>query len=203
MVAIAPGLSGRDTGLTSIHAPMRPCQVIAIEPPPACWAGRTSLWIVHISAALLCAGRPSMQPWPDACHCGDDVTNCLCQGISELLCPSPCPTHLGVLFRVIAAGVSRRGPWSGGHRGRRPHKSPASIARSKLRPGKRERQALQHGAVVKVDTTAASVATSSATASSAATPSRLRKLKQHPCRLLPHGWIRHRHRLRRTPPFRC
>ena len=59
----------------------------------------------------------------------------------------------------------------GGHRGRRPHKSPASIARSKLRPGKRERQALQHGTADEVDPAATSGAISRAPASVAATPS--------------------------------
>ena len=59
----------------------------------------------------------------------------------------------------------------GGHRGRRPHKSPASIARSKLRPGKRERQALQHGAADEVDPAATSSAISSTPGSVAATPS--------------------------------
>ena len=62
------------------------------------------------------------------------LSRCRC---SKLRCPSPCPAHLGVLSSVITAGGITP---CGGHRGRRPHTSPA-LARSKLRPGKQECQA--------------------------------------------------------------
>ena len=57
----------------------------------------------------------------------------------------------------------------GGHRGRRPHKSPASIARSKQRPGKRERRA-QRDAGTEASTTVGYTAASGADATSAAAP---------------------------------
>ena len=62
------------------------------------------------------------------------------------------PTHMSHKLEDPLCGHYRCAMGRGGHRGRRPHKSPASIARSKLRPGKRERQALQHDTTTDVGT---------------------------------------------------
>ena len=74
-----------------------------------------------------------MQPWTDACRCGsggDDVAGYLCQDVSAAHCTAHAhvPHTRGSSLLSLQRGHHAMG--RGGHPGRRPHKSPASIARS-------------------------------------------------------------------------
>ena len=226
MMSVAPGPSCRDLSYHSIRFFNTLRQDTIAEPSLACWTSCTSFWIVHVSVALLSAGRHSIPPWPAVCYLGSGgcvVTSFLCPDISAA--PSLVPDHIQHTWRSPFESFRRGGcaMGRGGHRGRRPHKSPASIARSKQRPGKRERRA-QRDAGTEASTTVGYTAASGADATSAAAPPatlaeasvnaegasisgparRLRKLRQSPCRLLlPRDWIRHRRRHRRAPPSHC
>ena len=142
MLVVAPGPSGRDVGYPCIHSSILPCQVTTVEQPPTCWTGSTTLWIVHDLAALLSAAKPSEQQWPAVCHCGSG--RCAGTDFRQDISATPRPAPIQVKHTLGSPFVSFHGCCAmghGGHRGRRPHKSPASIARSKRRPGKRERRA--------------------------------------------------------------
>ena len=169
MLVVAPGPSGRDVDHHCIYSSILPCQVTTVEKPPTCWTGSPTLWIVHDLTATLGAAKPSIQHWPALCHCGSGKCAGLDfrQDISVTLRPAPTQVQhtSGSPFVLYHRGCCAMG--HGGHRGRRPHKSPASIARSKQRPGKRERRA-QRDAVADADPAAASAATSGAPPSSAA-----------------------------------
>ena len=174
MVAATQGPFHHVADLADTQAIMGPCQVTAVVPPPTCWATCTLHRIVPFPATMLCTCRPSQLPYPAACRYGsgrEDAPGYPCPGFSAAhytISVHP-PQAWGLSLSLFSWGPRAMG--RGGHRGRRPHKSPASIARSKLRPGKRERQALRHGAADEVDIAATSGAISSASGSVAATPS--------------------------------
>ena len=218
----APGPSDRELGFPGLRTLTPDCQVFAVGRSPACGTGSSLSRIVRIPAALPYAGRPLMPPWFAGCRCGSggyNVQDLYRPEVSAVLCLTPVAVQhtWGSPFVFICRECCAMG--RGGHRGNRPHKSPASIARSKQRPGKRERRA-QRDAVAAVGTAASSAPASSATATTA-TPiaasvppmwprfwrrllrwlQRLRQLFRQ--LLLPRGWIRHRRWLRRALPFHC
>ena len=172
-MAVAQGPSHDIEGQTGVLVHICHHQVCDVVPPPTHWAAGTLHLSARISAASLCAVEVSVYPWADACHFGsgrDVYARYLCKVVGAEYCTAPAYIQQARGFTVWSIKEGRHAMGRGGRRGRRPHKSPASIERSKLRPGKRQRQALQQGAYAGVIPPALTGATSCVPASTATTP---------------------------------